>query len=46
VAARHPEAGVPADADELITFYRFRDFAHFLAVLGAVAGPGQPATPT
>jgi aminodeoxyfutalosine deaminase len=28
---------VPADVDELITFYRFRDFAHFLDVCELVS---------
>lgn len=37
LSARHPEAGVPADVDELRTFFAFRDFAHFLAVYTAVS---------
>ena len=32
LAERHPEAGVPADRDELVRFYEFRDFDHFLKV--------------
>jgi aminodeoxyfutalosine deaminase len=36
LAARHPEAGVPADRDELVRFYTFRDFDHFLKVYWAV----------
>jgi aminodeoxyfutalosine deaminase len=37
LAAHHPDAGVPADVDELIAFYRFRDFAHFLDVYELVS---------
>lgn len=37
LAARHPDCGVPADVDELIAFYRFRDFAHFLDVYNLVS---------
>lgn len=37
LAARHPDRGVPADADELTAFYRFRDFAHFLDVYQLVS---------
>ncbi|NKE57731.1 adenosine deaminase [Lentzea sp. PSKA42] len=36
LARRHPEAGVPADRDELERFYTFRDFDHFLKVYWAV----------
>jgi aminodeoxyfutalosine deaminase len=36
LAARHPEAGVPADRAELTAFYEFRDFDHFLKVYWAV----------
>ena len=36
LAHRHPEAGVPTDRDELIDFYTFRDFDHFLKVFWAV----------
>lgn len=36
LARRHPEAGVPADLDELNRFYEFRDFDHFLRVYWAV----------
>jgi aminodeoxyfutalosine deaminase len=36
LAARHPEAGVPVDRAELVRFYEFRDFDHFLAVFWAV----------
>lgn len=36
LARRHPEAGVPTDRDELIDFYTFRDFNHFLKVFWAV----------
>lgn len=32
LAARHPDAGVPADPVELARFYAFTDFAHFLRV--------------
>ncbi|MGA8848003.1 MAG: adenosine deaminase [Nocardioides sp.] len=35
LAARHPGT-VPADLDELRTFYEFRDFAHFIEVYLAV----------
>jgi aminodeoxyfutalosine deaminase len=37
LAARHPDAGVPADLDRLADFYAFRDFPHFLRVYGAVS---------
>jgi aminodeoxyfutalosine deaminase len=36
LAARHPQAGVPTDRDELARFYEFRDFDHFLTVYWAV----------
>lgn len=36
LAARHPEAGMPTDRDELTAFYTFRDFDHFLKVYWAV----------
>ena len=36
LAARHPDAGVPTDRDELARFYEFRDFDHFLKVYWAV----------
>ncbi|MBV9822729.1 MAG: adenosine deaminase [Actinobacteria bacterium] len=32
LAARHPAAGVPADADKLAEYFTFRDFAHFIEV--------------
>ncbi|WP_435812250.1 adenosine deaminase [Streptomyces smyrnaeus] len=32
LAARHPEAGVPADADALSEYFTFTDFAHFIQV--------------
>ena len=32
LAARHPEAGVPSDLDELTKYFTFRDFAHFIEV--------------
>ncbi|WP_188942377.1 adenosine deaminase [Nakamurella endophytica] len=32
LAARHPEAGVPADEAELADYFRFTDFDHFIAV--------------
>jgi aminodeoxyfutalosine deaminase len=37
LAARHPGSGVPADADQLTTFFAFRDFAHFIEVYTAVS---------
>lgn len=37
LAARHPDAGVPADLDALREFYVFRDFAHFLQVYTVVS---------
>ncbi|WP_211754652.1 adenosine deaminase [Nocardioides gansuensis] len=36
LAARHPAAGVPTDAEELRRFFEFRDFAHFVEVYLAV----------
>ncbi len=36
LAARHPGAGVPTDAEDLKRFYEFRDFAHFIEVYLAV----------
>ena len=38
LAARHPDAGVPADAAALREFYVFRDFPHFLQVYTTVSG--------
>ena len=32
LAARHPEAGVPSDLDELTKYFTFRDFGHFIEV--------------
>jgi len=32
LAARHPQAGVPADPELLAEFFTFRDFAHFIEV--------------
>jgi aminodeoxyfutalosine deaminase len=32
LAARHPEAGVPADLDALTEYFRFTDFADFIRV--------------
>ena len=32
LAARHPEAGVPSDPDDLRRFFEFRDFGHFIEV--------------
>ncbi|MGI8458458.1 MAG: adenosine deaminase [Propionibacteriaceae bacterium] len=32
LAARHPEAGVPADVEALRDYFRFTDFAHFITV--------------
>ncbi|HEX4724134.1 MAG TPA: adenosine deaminase, partial [Pseudonocardiaceae bacterium] len=37
LARRHPDGGVPTDPDELIRFYAFRDFPHFLDVYRLVA---------
>ncbi len=37
LAARHHDSGVPADVDELMAFFRFRDFAHFLQVYNLVS---------
>lgn len=36
LAARHPDAGVPVDVEELRDFYAFTDFRHFLRVYGVV----------
>jgi aminodeoxyfutalosine deaminase len=36
LAARHPEAGVPADPELLAEFFTFRDFSHFIEVYLAV----------
>jgi aminodeoxyfutalosine deaminase len=36
LAARHPEAGVPADPALLAEFFTFRDFSHFIEVYLAV----------
>lgn len=36
LARRHPDAGVPANTDDLARFYRFTDFAHFIDVYYAV----------
>lgn len=32
LAARHPEAGVPAEEEELAGYFTFRDFGHFVEV--------------
>ncbi|WP_329137137.1 adenosine deaminase [Streptomyces sp. NBC_01476] len=32
LAARHPDAGVPADPEALAEYFSFRDFAHFIQV--------------
>jgi aminodeoxyfutalosine deaminase len=37
LAARHPGTGVPADADQLMAFFAYRNFAHFLKVYTAVS---------
>lgn len=37
LSARHPQAGVPADVEELRRFFVFRDFTHFLDVYTAVS---------
>ena len=36
LAARHPDAGVPADPERLAEFFTFRDFSHFIEVYLAV----------
>lgn len=36
LARRHPDRGVPASAERLREFYRFRDFPHFIDVYSAV----------
>ncbi|MFL6162033.1 MAG: adenosine deaminase [Jatrophihabitantaceae bacterium] len=38
LAARHPDAGVPADPESLAEFFTFRDFSHFIEVYLAVVG--------
>jgi aminodeoxyfutalosine deaminase len=37
LAARYADSRVPADTGDLLAFFRFRDFAHFLEVYGAVS---------
>jgi aminodeoxyfutalosine deaminase len=37
LAARHPEGGVPADIEQLRSFFAFRDFSHFLDVYKTVS---------
>lgn len=37
LAARHPVGGVPGSPGELLEYYRFRDFQHFLDVYTAVS---------
>lgn len=37
LAARHPEGGVPADIEQLRSFFAFRDFLHFLDVYKTVS---------
>lgn len=37
LAARHPEGGVPADVEQLRSFFAFRDFPHFLDVYKTVS---------
>lgn len=32
LSRRHPEFGLPTELDELIAFYKFRDFPHFIDV--------------
>lgn len=36
LARRHPDAGVPTDADALAAYYAFTDFAHFIDVYVSV----------
>lgn len=36
LARRHPDFGVPTDADGIAEFYRFRDFGHFIETYAAV----------
>jgi aminodeoxyfutalosine deaminase len=36
LAERQPDAGVPADIDELARLFRFRDFPHFIEIYVAV----------
>lgn len=38
LAARHPSAGVPDDADLLADYFTFSDFAHFIQVYLSVVG--------
>jgi aminodeoxyfutalosine deaminase len=37
LARRHPDGGVPTELDELLRFYEFRDFPHFIEVYAQVA---------
>src|SRR5207302_278199 len=37
LARRHPDGGVPTELDELLRFYEFRDFPHFIEVYTRVA---------
>ncbi|WP_084467324.1 adenosine deaminase [Actinokineospora inagensis] len=37
LARRHPDGGVPVERDELVRFYEFSDFTHFITVYGSVA---------
>src|SRR5690348_10349807 len=36
LARRHPDGGVPTEANALAEFYRFTDFAHFLQIYSRV----------
>jgi aminodeoxyfutalosine deaminase len=38
LARRHPDRGVPANAEKLRDFYTFRDFPHFIDTYQAVSG--------
>jgi aminodeoxyfutalosine deaminase len=38
LARRHPDGGVPTDADALVRFYEFTDFPHFINVYAKVDG--------
>ncbi|MBM7776345.1 aminodeoxyfutalosine deaminase [Actinokineospora baliensis] len=38
LARRHPDGGVPVDRDDLVRFYEFTDFTHFITVYGNVSG--------
>lgn len=38
LARRHPDGGVPTDADALARFYEFTDFPHFINVYAKVDG--------